>query len=67
MRFNAFSFPRAWLICFLGRRFLRARRWKVEDAFAQFKDTEHWREANDIGKLYDTIDVEAYEQSRRLV
>ncbi len=51
----------------LLRRFLRARRWIPEDAYTQFKDTEDWRAANDITKLYDTIDVEAYEQSRRLV
>ena len=38
-----------------------------EDAFQQFKDTEDWRVANDIDVLYRTIDVSAYEQSRRLV
>lgn len=47
-------------------RYLRARRWNVEDAFKQFKDTEDWRKANDIDVLYNTIDLEAYEQSRRL-
>ncbi|KAF7543816.1 hypothetical protein G7046_g9925 [Stylonectria norvegica] len=47
-------------------RYLRARRWIVEDAFQQFKDTEDWRAANDIEVLYNTIDLEAYEQSRRL-
>src|SRR3569833_22851 len=49
------------------RRFLRARRWVVQDAFKQFKDTEDWRSANHLDILYDTIDVESYEQSRRLV
>ncbi|POR37706.1 SEC14 cytosolic factor, partial [Tolypocladium paradoxum] len=48
-------------------RFLRARRWVVEDAFRQFKDTEDWRAANSIDTLYRTIEVDAYEQSRRMV
>lgn len=47
-------------------RFLRARRWSVPDAAAQFRDTEAWRAAVHIDVLYDTIDVDAYEQSRRL-
>ncbi|KAL5594110.1 hypothetical protein BROUX41_001158 [Berkeleyomyces rouxiae] len=47
-------------------RFLRARRWVPEDALAQFSDTEDWRKANDINVLYETIDIEAYEQSRIL-
>ncbi|PNY26317.1 SEC14 cytosolic factor [Tolypocladium capitatum] len=47
-------------------RFLRARRWVVEDAFRQFKDTEDWRAANSIDTLYKTIQLDAYEQSRRL-
>ena len=48
-------------------RFLRARRWVVEDAYKQFKDTEEWRKANELDVLYDTIDLESYEQTRRLV
>ncbi|EON98857.1 putative sec14 cytosolic factor protein [Phaeoacremonium minimum UCRPA7] len=47
-------------------RFLRARRWIVQDAYKQFKETEDWRIANQLPLLYDTIDVESYEQSRRL-
>ncbi|KAK4099216.1 CRAL/TRIO domain-containing protein [Parathielavia hyrcaniae] len=47
-------------------RFLRARRWIVQDAYGQFKDTEEWRQKNQLEVLYDTIDVEAYEQTRRL-
>lgn len=43
-------------------RFLRARRWAQADAVKQFKDTEKWRAAVHIDVLYDTIDVEAYEQ-----
>ncbi|TFB03854.1 hypothetical protein CCMA1212_003609 [Trichoderma ghanense] len=48
-------------------RYLRARRWIVDDALAQFKDTEEWRAANNIDTLYRTIELDAYEQSRRLV
>ncbi|PSR75516.1 CRAL/TRIO domain-containing protein [Coniella lustricola] len=47
-------------------RFLRARRWVIADARAQFKDTEEWRQNIQLDVLYDSIDVEAYEQSRRL-
>ncbi|KAJ4392895.1 hypothetical protein N0V85_006780 [Neurospora sp. IMI 360204] len=47
-------------------RYLRARRWNVVDAFKQFKETEDWRKANDLNVLYDTINLEAYEASRRL-
>lgn len=47
-------------------RFLRARKWSVADAYTQFKDTEEWRKGIQIDVLYDTIDVEAYEQSRKL-
>ncbi|KAL7910444.1 CRAL-TRIO domain-containing protein [Trichoderma velutinum] len=47
-------------------RYLRARRWVVDDAFVQFKDTEEWRAANNIDTLYRTIELDAYEQSRRL-
>jgi hypothetical protein len=47
-------------------RYLRARRWVPEDAYVQFKETEEWRAANDIDVLYHTIELDAYEQSRRL-
>ncbi|ROW02178.1 hypothetical protein VSDG_02320 [Cytospora chrysosperma] len=47
-------------------RYLRARRWIVDDAYKQFKETEEWRKNIQMEVLYDTIDVEAYEQSRRL-
>lgn len=47
-------------------RFLRARKWSIADAYTQFKDTEEWRKAIQLDVLYDTIDVEAYEQSRKL-
>jgi hypothetical protein len=49
------------------RRFLRARRFIVADAYKQFQETEDWRKANEIDKLYETIDLDQYEETRRLV
>ena len=49
------------------RRFLRARRFNPQEAFKQFKDTEDWRNQNDIVELYSKIDAEEYEATRRLV
>lgn len=37
-----------------------------QEAFTQFKDTEDWRRETQIDKLYENIDVDEYEQSRRL-
>lgn len=51
----------------LCRRFLRARRFDVEGAWAQFKDTEDWRKDNAIEKLYENISVDSYEAARRMV
>lgn len=48
-------------------RYLRARKFVPADAFKQFKDTEDWRRDNEIDKLYDTIDVDEYDETRRLV
>jgi len=47
-------------------RYLRARKFIPQDAFAQFKDTEDWRNENNLSTLYETIDVNEYEQTRRL-
>ncbi|KAK0636728.1 CRAL-TRIO domain-containing protein [Bombardia bombarda] len=47
-------------------RFLRARRWVVPDAYKQFHETEVWRKANHLDVLYNTLDIDAYEQTRRL-
>lgn len=68
-RSMTFFFCLAMLIFFPPScsRYLRARRWVVEDAYKQFKDTEDWRSANHIDTLYRTIELDAYEQSRRLV
>lgn len=49
------------------RRFLRARRFQLDPAFDQFNGTEKWRKENRLTELYETIDVEAYEETRRLV
>lgn len=38
-----------------------------KDAFGQFKDTEEWRKSNQIDNLYNTIDVDEYDESRKLV
>lgn len=47
-------------------RFLRARRFVAADALVQFEDTEAWRKANEIDQLYETIDLEQYDETRRL-
>ncbi|KAI7238696.1 CRAL/TRIO domain-containing protein [Hortaea werneckii] len=47
-------------------RYLRARKFNPEQAFDQLKDTEDWRKANNLDHLYETIDVDEYEQTRRL-
>ncbi|KAI6985225.1 CRAL/TRIO domain-containing protein [Hortaea werneckii] len=47
-------------------RYLRARKFNPEQAFDQLKDTEDWRKANDLENLYETIDIDEYEQTRRL-
>ncbi|TGO23634.1 hypothetical protein BPAE_0126g00180 [Botrytis paeoniae] len=47
-------------------RFLRARRFIVLDALKQFSDTEEWRKENELDQLYETIDLEQYEETRRL-
>ncbi|KAK4497464.1 hypothetical protein PRZ48_011915 [Zasmidium cellare] len=47
-------------------RYLRARKFIPQDAFGQFKDTEDWRQENDLDNLYETIDIDEYEQTRRL-
>lgn len=49
------------------RRFLRARRFHVDDAIQQFKATEEWRKSTHIETLYNTIDLQQYDETRRLV
>ncbi|KAJ5689197.1 hypothetical protein N7462_003589 [Penicillium macrosclerotiorum] len=47
-------------------RFLRARKFDVEGAWGQFKDTEEWRRENAIESLYENIGVDSYEAARRM-
>ncbi|KAF2481848.1 CRAL-TRIO domain-containing protein [Neohortaea acidophila] len=47
-------------------RYLRARKFVSQEAFGQFKDTEDWRKENKLDTLYETIDVEEYDETRRL-
>ncbi|KAI9736786.1 MAG: hypothetical protein M1834_000990 [Cirrosporium novae-zelandiae] len=47
-------------------RFLRARRFEPHAAFEQFKETEIWRKENKLQELYDNIDVETYEEARKM-
>lgn len=55
------------MLVILSRRFLRARKFDVQGALDQFHATEQWRAANEIDLLYENIDVESYEESRRVV
>lgn len=45
-------------------RYLRARKFVPQDAFAQFKDTEIWRKENDLDALYEKIDIRDYQEAR---
>ncbi|GLI75049.1 hypothetical protein PoHVEF18_003300 [Penicillium ochrochloron] len=47
-------------------RFLRARKFDVEGAWGQFRDTEDWRKENAIEALYANIGVDSYEAARRM-
>ncbi|KAF2738023.1 CRAL/TRIO domain-containing protein [Polyplosphaeria fusca] len=47
-------------------RFLRARRFNPPEAFKQFKATEDWRKEHDVVGLYEKIDTDEFEQTRRL-
>ncbi|KAH9897279.1 CRAL-TRIO domain-containing protein [Xylariomycetidae sp. FL2044] len=47
-------------------RYLRARKWVPQDALGQFSETEKFRKANQIEILYDTIDIDSYEASKKL-
>ena len=47
-------------------RYLRARKFVPQEAFVQLRDTENWRKENQLEKLYETIDINEYEQTRRL-
>ncbi|KAJ7494218.1 CRAL-TRIO domain-containing protein [Mycena galericulata] len=47
-------------------RYLRARRFQVNDALQQLKDTEVWRETNKVDELYDTFDIDTFEEARKV-
>lgn len=47
-------------------RYLRARKFLPQEAFNQLKDTEDWRKENQLETLYDTIDIDEYDATRRL-
>ncbi|PGH19672.1 hypothetical protein AJ80_03827 [Polytolypa hystricis UAMH7299] len=47
-------------------RFLRARKFDVNAALEQFRDTEEWRKANQIDALYENIDIESYDEARKV-
>ncbi|KAI9862201.1 MAG: hypothetical protein M1824_001582 [Vezdaea acicularis] len=47
-------------------RYLRARKFDQKGAFDQFKDTEQWRATNGIDSLYLNIDINEFEETRRL-
>ncbi|KAF2827583.1 CRAL/TRIO domain-containing protein [Ophiobolus disseminans] len=47
-------------------RYLRARRFVPQEAYKQFKDTEDWRKENKLDQIFETIEVEEFEQTRRL-
>ena len=38
-----------------------------QEAFKQFKDTEDWRKSNKLDQIFETIDIDEFEQTRRLV
>lgn len=46
---------------------MRARRFVPQEAYKQFKDTEDWRKENHLSEIFNTIETEEFEQTRRLV
>ncbi|KAJ7736007.1 CRAL-TRIO domain-containing protein [Mycena maculata] len=47
-------------------RYLRARKFQVNDALKQLKDTEIWRKTNKLDELYDTFDIDTFEEARKV-
>ncbi|KAL8802738.1 MAG: hypothetical protein Q9200_006484 [Gallowayella weberi] len=45
-------------------RYLRARKFVPQDAFVQFRDTEKWRQDNNLDALYEKIDIQDYQEAR---
>ncbi|KAK4495471.1 hypothetical protein PRZ48_013802 [Zasmidium cellare] len=48
-------------------RFLRARKFVPQDALKQFKSTQEWREETDLDSCYNSVDVDEFEASSKLV
>lgn len=48
-------------------RFLRAQRYDVAAAFRQFHDFQTWHKANNVRGFYKQLDVETYDESRKMV
>jgi hypothetical protein len=46
---------------------LRARKFALEPTYEQFVAAEKWRAENRLEELYETIDVQEYDDTRRLV
>lgn len=51
----------------LHRRYLRARGFEIAAAFEQFDFATKWRKENGIEDFYDNLDVQSYEESRKMV
>lgn len=47
-------------------RFLRARKFDVQGAYAQFTSAEDWRRAEQIDQLYDSFSLPEFEMARQL-
>ena len=50
-----------------GRRFLRARKWNPSEALNQYREARTFSTEKDVPRLYDSISVDDYEDTRRLV
>ncbi|KAM0790091.1 hypothetical protein ACM66B_005419 [Microbotryomycetes sp. NB124-2] len=47
-------------------RFLRARKFEIQGALQQFKETEHWRQSKQLDKLYDEFPVNEFCDSQEV-
>ena len=47
-------------------RFLRARKFDVQGAYAQFTSAEDWRRTEQIDQLYDSFSLPEFEMARQL-
>lgn len=57
----------ATVLTFVDSRFLRGKKFHVEQALEQFKEAHSIREAAGVLELYDNFKVEQFERIRRLV